>query len=325
MVAAGLLVFAEAVGWMMSKVAFRIRCSRTNRLLCLLLVACGASCNSSNAAPDSGTSSDGNGEPRGAAGKYVAMGSSFAAGPSIPDQVPNQSCGRSTGNYAHVVAAELGLDLTDVSCIGATSDNITTTPQATNPLQIDSVAPDTRIITISIGGNDIKYWTSLVACGTDGVNGRSCLDPSGDAAGPDVDSAAIDDLLNHEQDELVTMLGKVKQAAPAASIYLVAYPMILPNPALPCPPDVPMQTADATFLGGVGARLQAVLSSAATAAGVTFVDTYTPSRGHDACAAANQRWVEGQANPDVANYHPNPAGMRAQADLIVADIRKSAP
>jgi hypothetical protein len=119
------------------------------------------------------------------------------------------------------------------------------------------------------------------------------------------------------------MLGKVKQAAPAATIYLVAYPMILPDPAVPCPPDVPMQAADATFLGGVGARLQTASSSAATTAGVNFVDTYGPSHGHDACAAADQRWVEGQANPDVAIYHPNVAGMRAQADLIVAEIRKS--
>ena len=75
--------------------------------------------------------SDSGGET--SSGKYVAMGSSYAAGPKIPDAVPDQSCGRSTPNYAHLVAAAFGLDLTEVSCIGARIDNVTTTPQAMNP------------------------------------------------------------------------------------------------------------------------------------------------------------------------------------------------
>jgi lysophospholipase L1-like esterase len=253
------------------------------------------------------------------------MGSSFAAGPTIPDAVPDQSCGRSTQNYAHLVAGGLGLALTEVSCIGATIDNIATTPQAMNPLQIDAVTPDTRVITITIGGNDVNFSASLVACGRDGMNGKSCLEASPDAGAPDVDSAAIDNLLDQVENKLLAMLGKVKQAAPAARIYLVAYPMILPDPAVACPPDVPMQAADATFLGQVGSRLQAAFSSAATTAGVNFVDVYGASHGHDACASADQRWVEGQANLAVAPYHPNAAGMRAQADLIVTEIQKSAP
>src|SRR3954447_9577878 len=78
----------------------------------LMLAACGMSCGADAAVVP----------PR-----YVAMGSSFAAGPMIPDEVPDQSCGRSTHNYAHLVAADFGLNLTDVSCIGATTDNVATT------------------------------------------------------------------------------------------------------------------------------------------------------------------------------------------------------
>jgi len=209
-----------------------------------------------------------------------------------------------------------------VSCIGAAIDNVAATPQASNPLQIDAITQDTRIITITIGGNDVNYSSSLIACGRDGLNGKSCLEASADAAAPDVDSAAVDSLLNQEESKLVAMLGQLRQAAPAARIYLVTYPMVLPDPAVPCPPDVPMLAADVTFLGGVGARLQAAFSAAAAMAGVTFVDWYGPSHGHDACAPADQRWVEGQANSAVAPYHPNAAGMRAVADLIVAEIRK---
>jgi hypothetical protein len=59
--------------------------------------------------------------------KYVALGSSFAAGPGIATQLG--SCGRSNNNYSHLVAAALGLTPTDVSCNGATTANIVSTSQ----------------------------------------------------------------------------------------------------------------------------------------------------------------------------------------------------
>jgi lysophospholipase L1-like esterase len=264
--------------------------------LLLMLAACGPSCAADKAAP----------------GKYVALGGSFAAGPMIPDPVPDQSCGRSTNNYPHLVAADLGLALTDASCIGATTADVGTT-------QIDAVTADASVITLTVGGNDVNFSSSLGTCGSDGKAGTSCLEVG------DVDAAAIDGLLDQVEAKLVTMFDKVKQAAPAAHVYLVPYPMILPEPAAPCPPDVPMNAADATFLGHVATRLQAALSAAATTAGVTFIDVYGPSHGHDACAPADQRWVEGEATAAAAPYHPNAAGMRAEADLIVAELRKNAP
>lgn len=250
-------------------------------------------------------------------GKYVAMGSSFAAGPSIPDAVPGQACGRSTGNYAHLVAANLGLDLTEVSCSGATSDNVAIVAQAPNPLQIDAVTPDTRLVTITVGGNDVNYALSLTVCGQDGASGVSCL------ASGQVNSAAVNALVGQIEGKLVTMLKAVQQAAPNARVYLVAYPMVLPDPPTACPPDVPMLAGDAIFLGQVGSKLQAAFGAAATAAGVHFVDVYGPSHGHDACAPEAQRWVEGQATAGAQAYHPNARGMRAQADLIIAEIQRT--
>lgn len=54
---------------------------------------------------------------------YVAMGSSFAASPGVTtsaDQPPTR-CARSVDNYAHLLARKLELQLTDVSCSGATT------------------------------------------------------------------------------------------------------------------------------------------------------------------------------------------------------------
>jgi hypothetical protein len=278
----------------------------------------GGALSDSGPSDDSGLSRGNAGS--GPSGKYVALGSSFAAGPKIPDSVPGQSCGRSTNNYAHLIAADLGLDLTDVSCIGAIIDNIALAPQQSNPLQIEAITPDAQIVTITIGGNDVRYSASLVTCGKDGANGASCL---GSDAGADVDAAAIDELLKTEQQVLVTMLKSVKQAAPGARIFLLAYPMILPDPPVPCPPSAPFEPADATFLGTLGKKLQDSFVGAAQEASVQFIDVYSASQGHDVCAADGQRWVEGQTLPAAQPYHPNAIAMRAQADLIEAEIRRA--
>ena len=54
--------------------------------------------------------------------RYVAMGSSFAAGPGLKLRVKGAPllAGRSQANYAHLVAARLGLELRDQTYSGAT-------------------------------------------------------------------------------------------------------------------------------------------------------------------------------------------------------------
>ena len=57
-----------------------------------------------------------------ASGRFVALGSSFAAGPGIAPRAAGspRRAGRSARNYAHLAAARLGLDLDDVSYSRAT-------------------------------------------------------------------------------------------------------------------------------------------------------------------------------------------------------------
>ena len=98
-----------------------------------------------------------------AGAKYVALGSSYAAGPGIPTQ-SGGVCTRSSHNYANLVAAKLKLSLVDVSCSGATTANVLTTSQGTNS-QIDAVTSDTSLVTFTVGGNDIGYTATSLSCG----------------------------------------------------------------------------------------------------------------------------------------------------------------
>jgi hypothetical protein len=86
--------------------------------------------------------------PIGPGSRYVAMGSSFAAGPGLPARVPGspRRVGRSTGNYAHLVARALGLDLHDVTFSGATASDILGPSSAGRAAQLDVVTPETSLV-----------------------------------------------------------------------------------------------------------------------------------------------------------------------------------
>ncbi|GAB7333576.1 hypothetical protein MBLNU13_g05148t1 [Cladosporium sp. NU13] len=88
----------------------------------------------------------------------AALGSSFAAGPSIPPQI-NAAARRSGANYPSLLASALSAKLTDLSSSGATLLNILSEPQqtllATLPPQIDGLPEDVDVVTITAGGNDM--------------------------------------------------------------------------------------------------------------------------------------------------------------------------
>jgi hypothetical protein len=246
--------------------------------------------------------------------KYVALGSSFASGPMIPE-VADQSCLRSTNNYANLVARKLKLTLTDVSCGAATTDNIITTPQGVHPLQIEAVTPDTKLVTVTIGGNDVNYTASNLLCAGESKPGTPCI---GTAVNPnDIDTA-----LTALPAKMAATFAAIKAKAPNATIVALPYPRVFPSSATPCPPSVTIQPDDLKYLVQFSNRMHTVLKDSAKSAKVTFVDSYVPT-GHDACAPESTRWIEGQQPESPAfTFHPNGAGMQAQAKMILAALAK---
>ena len=141
--------------------------------------------------------------------KYVALGSSYAAGPGIPTQ-SGGVCTRSSNNYPSLVAAKLKLSLVDVSCSGATTANVLTTSQGTHPPQIGAVTSDTSLVTFTVGGNDIGYTATAFSCGM------------GDAACTS-HPARLASSLATLKTSLTTMVSTIRSKAPSAKIVMVAY------------------------------------------------------------------------------------------------------
>jgi lysophospholipase L1-like esterase len=118
--------------------------------------------------------------PASAATEYVSLGDSYAAGPLIPLQVPPFGCLKSNNNYANLAARDLGFALTDASCSGAETEDMTNPqgvdPDGPNPPQFNSLTATTDVVTIQIGGNDIGFSSIARDCTSTSPEGTPCQD-----------------------------------------------------------------------------------------------------------------------------------------------------
>jgi len=244
--------------------------------------------------------------------RHVALGSSFAAGPGVAEQLGN--CGRSDHNYAHLVAAELDLALTDVSCSGATTDNIRSTPQSGAPPQIEAVTAETALVTVTIGGNDIRYTASTFACSGKGAE-EHCT--------ANLDLAAIDTAVRELPFRLGATLDEIRARAPEAIIVLVTYPRVFPADAENCS-ELALSPEDIDFLAALGQQLEDTFVSVTASRQNLIADAYVLAEGHGPCAP-DQRWING-ANVAESGvpYHPTAEGHAAMAQLVLAALESSA-
>ncbi|AXI77476.1 SGNH/GDSL hydrolase family protein [Peterkaempfera bronchialis] len=271
------------------------------------------------------------------AGPYAALGDSYTSGPRIPTQAGTPlGCDRSDRNYPSLVAKALGLtgrDFRDVSCSGATTANLAA-PQSTsdgvNPPQLAALSTRTRLVTLSIGGNDVGFVALLSRCVQAGVLRSLGLDrsaaPSGDAPCKDFYTASGHDELGQRVQtagrRLAAGLAEVRQRAPLARVFVVGYPALVPESGAACPSQLGLAAGDVAFLHDEEQRLNTELRQRAEAAGARYVDTWTPSLGHDACTAEAVRWIEplSPAAP-AAPAHPNERGERGMADAVLRAVR----
>ncbi|WP_082605841.1 SGNH/GDSL hydrolase family protein [Nocardioides sp. Root190] len=245
--------------------------------------------------------------------RYVALGDSFTAAPGVGEASGPADCLRTDGNYPHLLAERLDLDLVDVSCVGATSADLRAvqgSPDRGLPPQLDAIDARTGLVTLSIGANDDGLFGSLV---------RSCAGFAGIAT----DQLCLaqgrfaEDRLVRGFDALAVQtersVAAIRKRAPKAQVIVVGYPQLVPA-AGTCD-RLPMSRAEVVFVHDVNRRLADALRRGAVTAGVEYVDMWAASEGHDACAA--DPWVAGvQPEEPGAPLHPYAAHQVAVADAL---------
>ncbi|MBA2954831.1 SGNH/GDSL hydrolase family protein [Nocardioides sp. MAH-18] len=249
--------------------------------------------------------------------QYVALGDSYTAAPLVPPTDTSTICLRSQKNYPAIVTEGLpGARLTDVSCSGATTLNVTTRQEAQTggvPPQLRAVRPGTELVTIGLGGNDeALFGTMLVRCtqlAKQEPQGTPCSDELQDG---------VDGTLDRTRDNLVEVVQRVRRRAPDARVLLVGYPQIVPESGT-CP-DLPLAAGDYPFVRSVNERLAGAVEHAAEDADADYVDVWTPSAGHDICGA--EPWINGRVTKlDTAlAYHPLAVEQQAVAELVLGIV-----
>jgi hypothetical protein len=255
------------------------------------------------------------------AADWAGLGDSYAAGPLIPNQsLSPLGCLRSDHNFAHLAAKQLGYSLADASCSGAKTDDMTqaqSTDAGTNPPQFNALTPDTKVVSLQIGGNDIGFTEIIENCATYNPFAHPCQDHyvvNGDDQ--------IADRINATAPKVAAVLQGIHQRSPSARVLVVNYAAVLPETGYGCFPQMPLAYQDVPYLRAKEKQLNAMLATQAAANGAQLVDDYTASIGHDACKSPLTRWVEPLVpNTAAAPVHPNARGEAGVATVVAAAAR----
>ncbi|AVL99814.1 SGNH/GDSL hydrolase family protein [Gordonia iterans] len=247
-------------------------------------------------------------------GPYAAMGDSRASG-THRTFTPGYylGCLRSADSYPQILRNKLKPILfADTSCAGATSPNLWSTPQQTSTYprepQLKRVPPGTQLITLSIGGNDMRWGPILARCLVERTGQDKNCRSNGALA------AEVQTRLGAMGRGTHDALQAIRAAHPRAQIVMVGLGGFIGERG--CFPTVPLPDGDAVWMREVFDRANTILRTVAESVDGSFIDVQTLSEGRDACRRGDA-WYEGQTNADgTLKWHFNHAGSTAIARLV---------
>lgn len=171
--------------------------------------------------------------------RYVSLGDSYTAGPGIPKQQRDPTgCVHSDRSYPWLVAMSLhgGAVLHDVSCSGATTADMSQFQAVTggaNPPQFRALDTGTRVVSLTIGANDIGFMQIAYICSSAVNVGTPCRHRyvvNGDDR--------IADRIAATAPRVAGVLRGIRARASHAKIFVVGYLDILPENGHSCFPQV---------------------------------------------------------------------------------------
>ncbi|MFC9996880.1 SGNH/GDSL hydrolase family protein [Nocardia sp. NPDC127526] len=223
-------------------------------------------------------------------GRYVALGDSAAAVGSLDKLQPGSPlfCTRAADNYPSVLARTLAVrEFADASCSSAKTTHMTE-PQpgegsSPNPPQFDALTPDTDLVTLTIGANDIGPFN---------VNGIT------------------DPMLDTIRRRVGAVLDAIHERAPHAIVVLTTYPRYFP----------PGGGCFGLIDQGGQQRLTDTLRDTAAQHDTRFADNFART-GHDMCQPETDQWVNGPApKTRTVPLHANVAGQQHIASVVAAAL-----
>jgi lysophospholipase L1-like esterase len=249
---------------------------------------------------------------------YVALGSSYAAGagPGPLQQDSPLLCARSVAGYPQQLARKLGLPIVDMTCGGAVTSHLLSGGQFFQGPQIRTIDARTRLVTITVGGNDVGLVGDLSMLALRRQNTFTGWLARRMWGGPKSMSQRDYGRL---RSELLDVIRHVRTQAPGATIVVATYPAILP-PQGTCA-RLQLSSAEVDLMRPVEQSLAAATRSAAAQGGAIVIDMHALGTAHHACSTVP--WTRGWAAFTAAPFHPTLDGVKATADAIAQVLPQS--
>ncbi|MFE2133640.1 SGNH/GDSL hydrolase family protein, partial [Streptomyces sp. NPDC059466] len=267
-----------------------MRSAGSLRPLASLLTAFAAVCLAVTAAAPAAQGAE-RGETSAAAGKYVALGDSYAVGPGTRTyDDPNDTCRRGPLSYPRLWAAQhTSYAFVEASCSGATTADI-------RNQQVPRLTQDATLVTVQAGGNDVGFVSVLANC-------ILTLDDKDCVTGVDQAKATATSVL---PGALAQTYAAIRQGAPDAQVVVVGYPRFYTIGGT-CG-IFGLSDTERTALNSAADVLDGVLAQQAANAGFTFLDPRPAFDPHTICSRSTP-WVTSLEWDKInESYHPNQAG-----------------
>jgi lysophospholipase L1-like esterase len=249
--------------------------------------------------------------------QYVALGDSYSSGEGDPpfddgtDERTNR-CHRSSQAWPRMVgAADSTLQpMVQLACSGAETPDITVDWHENEPPQLvalQALGASPRLITITIGGNDVGFADMIKNCVFHDCKKNGELETR-------------TEFITDELPQLLTStLLAIKAKAPEARLVLVGYPSLVPADYGLKRGCIWLRRNEDEGLVALAAALNRSQQAAADAAEAGYVPVLPALRGHELCTA--DPWVQPVSFWAVIHSytgHPTVEGQREIGTLVTA-------
>lgn len=232
-----------------------------------------------------------------AADRYVALGDSYSSGTGTGSYTLNSGCQRGTYAYPYLASRQrANTTLVFVACSGATTDDVMAN-------QISSVTSDTRLVSITIGGNDAGFTDVVTSCVTIGCGAAI--------------TRANTYIRTTLPGKLNTVYAAIQRQAPGATVAVLGYPRLFSSSS--CAGTTGIDASERTQLNGLADLADATIAGRAAAYGFRYVSAVSPWTGHAICSGS--AWLNGLNIFSIGeSFHPNRAGHSSGYTPMVRSV-----
>ncbi|MDT0268758.1 SGNH/GDSL hydrolase family protein [Streptomyces sp. DSM 44915] len=221
-----------------------------------------------------------------APGRYVALGDSYSSGSGAGAYYTDGGCQLSANAYPRLWAeANSPSSFAFVACGGAVTADVLAE-------QVSALTADTRLVTISIGGNDAGFGDVMTTC---------LLSSNATCAARN--EQARNFIRQTLPGRLDNVYAEIADRAPDAQVVVLGYPHIFGSNATCLLAGATKRAA----LNSSSDTLSAVISARAAAHGFDYIDARATFDTHEVCGSGTD-WIKGLSTDGA--FHPNAAGQR---------------